>query len=268
MSELQCPSYCNCFKLKWLECLGDLLSEGCNYETIMVLDNYSYAALLFSFLKISPSKFILNKLAFSGFHFTLVIGVTNGFGESAAKNSSILSFACSAIWSELQQALWRWTWILWCHIPYVIITKSSGLDWYLSIHDSSSLKLVFLMFGRKLHSGDDHTESRPMHDHNAWIGLSFSHKHRSHNGLSVICHLIKFVFVGIESWQVRHKKIFILLGIHESQILCQNFFLISLRFLHSFPISLMLQEPISEFAGVFSILSPRPKQSIFSVVSW
>ena len=66
-------------------------------------------SLLFSFLKIAPSKFILKQLASGGFHFSLVLVVLGGLGGSAAVNSCSLSFACGAIWSDVQQSLWRRT---------------------------------------------------------------------------------------------------------------------------------------------------------------
>ena len=52
--------------------------------------------LLFSFLKIALSKFILKKLKSSGFHLTLGLGTARGVGRSTARNSTNFSFACEA----------------------------------------------------------------------------------------------------------------------------------------------------------------------------
>jgi len=62
--------------------------------------------LLFLFLKIALSKFILKQLASDGFHFTLALGIAGGVGGSTARNSSNFSFACNASWSEVQPGLW------------------------------------------------------------------------------------------------------------------------------------------------------------------
>ena len=80
-----------------------------------------------------------------------------------------------------------------------------------------------LVFWPKLHSADDHIKLSPLHDHNAYNGLSSSLKHHSHNGLFVMCRFLRFAFVGIESRQARHMKFLILFGTHKSQMLCQNF---------------------------------------------
>ena len=61
--------------------------------------------LLFSFLKIAPSKFILNQLASGGFYFTLVLSIVGDLGGCASRNSPSLSFTFIAIWSEVQQGL-------------------------------------------------------------------------------------------------------------------------------------------------------------------
>ena len=50
--------------------------------------------LLFSFLKIASSKFILKQLAFGGFHFTLGLDIVGGLGGNIARNSANLSFTC------------------------------------------------------------------------------------------------------------------------------------------------------------------------------
>ena len=175
--------------------------------------------LLFSFLKIASSKFILKQLASGGFHFTLGLGIVGGLGGSIARNSANFSFTCDVSWSKVQQGLWVQTWFPWCHIPYVIIANRSELPWFFSIHDRSSLKFVMLVFWWKFHSDDDHTELSSLHDHNACNGLSSSLKLRSHSELSVMCCLLRFAFVGIESRQARHNKFLILFGTCKSQML-------------------------------------------------
>ena len=52
--------------------------------------------LLFSFLKIALSKFILKQLASGGFHVTLGLGTAGGVGESTVRNSSNFSFTYGA----------------------------------------------------------------------------------------------------------------------------------------------------------------------------
>lgn len=153
--------------------------------------------LLFSFVKIAPSKFILKQLASGSFHFTTSLGTTGGVGRSTTRNSTNFSFACDASWSEVQQGLWFWTWFRWCHIPYVIIANSSNLPWLFSIHDWSSLKFAMNVFWRKLHFDEDHTELSSLNDHNACNGLSLSLKHHSHNELFVMWTIwMHYMFLG------------------------------------------------------------------------
>jgi len=35
------------FNFEWLKCMGELLGKGSNYQSLMISNNYSYAALIF-----------------------------------------------------------------------------------------------------------------------------------------------------------------------------------------------------------------------------
>lgn len=91
-------------------------------------------SLLFSVLKIAPSKFILMNLASGGFH------IAFGFGTAAN-----FSFACGTSWSKMQQGWWLQTWFRWCQIPQIIVANSSGLPWLLRIHDSNSIPIETIL---------------------------------------------------------------------------------------------------------------------------
>lgn len=178
--------------------------------------------LLFSSLKIAPSKLILTKLASSGFHLTLGFGVVGRIGGSIAQNSANFSFACNVGWSEVQQGLRFRTWFCWCQISHVIIAKSSLFPWFLSIHDSSFLKFVIPEICWELQSVCDHTKLSSLQDHNACKAVSSSLQLLSHSKFSVMCLLFRLAFVGIALQQARHKKFLILFGTHKSQMLHQN----------------------------------------------
>ena len=53
----------------------------------------------------------------------------------------------------------------------------------------------------------------------------FQHKHHLHSELIIMCLCFRFVFVGIESWQARHRKFLILFGTRKSQMHTRIFYL-------------------------------------------
>ena len=169
--------------------------------------------LLFSSLKIVPSKFILTKLASSGFHLSFGFTGAGRVGGSTAKYSASFSFTCNVSWSDMQQALLFQTWLRWCQIPHVTVAKSSLFLWFVSTQDSSSLKLVTPDVCWELHSVCVHTESSSLQVHNAWSTVSSSFLHLLHRLFSVMCLHFRLAFMGMASRQARHKKFFTLLGI-------------------------------------------------------
>ena len=107
-------------------------------------------------------------------------------------------------------------------MPHVVITKSSGLPWLLSIQDKSSLKFVGLIFWQALHSEAVHIELSLLHDHSACNVVSSSIMHRSHSAFLVICRRFRFAFVGITLRHAHHTNFFTLYGTLKTQILCQK----------------------------------------------
>lgn len=164
----------------------------------------------FSLEKTTPSKLIFIKSTGGGCH--LVLGLTCltnvgvGGGWQAVYSAS-LSFEIWEIWCRKAVAWLSRTWLRWVHIPHAIIAKSSTSLFYLSIHDSNSLKSRKLTFWRDWQWTElSQNGSNSLHSQRACSGVSWVSWQQSQNESSMIVRRTRAAFVGIAFRHARHNK--------------------------------------------------------------